>query len=475
MKIINNTGNTIYVDDIDKHFPYVNGQIEEVDPDTLKKSRCLRSFIVNGVFDVESYNADERIESSIIYLRGTKQKPAETPKVDETDDAPISPSLDVCENQIEVKIHGIFYDAGGYAKVNRNLAIKLHEAGLKVKIDPKKSHNQLNESELSNITPLQHTKISKNHILIDSVIPSFSEMSSGKYKILYTTIESYSIPKQFQERCQLYDEIWLTSEWSANILRQSVNKPIYSVVTGADQNLYSETGPKFNLKPNVRDFVFVSVFGWNYRKGYDVLLKAYLDEFSAKDNVTLLIVSRYQSGHSKFHQNKIRDDIDEIMKKFPNKDLPHISRYSKVIQEEDMPKLYRGCNCFVLPSRGEGGNLTAPEASLCGLPVIMTNCSGQQGYLRPDNAYLLEIDRLETVAPGLFKIHYWDGQIFPSLTSSKVHHDLRQLMRSVYTNYEEAKNRNKRLQKMVLENFTWTSMANQAIARLKAINETLGK
>ncbi|KKK47552.1 hypothetical protein LCGC14_3154040, partial [marine sediment metagenome] len=332
---------------------------------------------------------------------------------------------------IEVRIHGIFYDAGGYGKVNRNLALKLHEAGVKVRIDPKKSQNQLKASELKPIIELTNTKISKNHISIDSVIPSFAEYASGKYRILYTTIESYSIPKQFLECCQMYREIWVTSPWSASILKKHVDKPIHVIPTGADPFLYTENGPRFDFKPNIKSFVFLSVFGWGYRKGYDVLLKAYFEEFDASDDVSLLIFSRYQSGTSRFHRDKIRDDINDIMRGFPNKEMPHVVRYNQVIPEQQMPQLYRAADCFVLPSRGEGGNLCSPEASLCGLPVIMTNVSGQQMYLRDDNAFLIEMDRLIKTPTGRFGIHYWDGQMFPALTSPEVTDQLKKAMRDV--------------------------------------------
>ncbi len=475
MKIINTSKNTIYVEDLDLHLPYLNGETQDIDPELLKKSRCLRSFVLSDMMTIVSHDPKERVESSLVYL---KHKAASTPaKVEtevEVEAKAEAPALEPVEDEIEVKIQGIFYDAGGYAKVNRNLAMKLHEAGFKVKIDAKRSTNQLNEAELADVVKLSHTQISRKHILIDSIIPSFSEASTGAYKVLYTTIESYTVPKQFIECCQFYNEIWLTSDWSADILRKHLpDKPIYSVPTGADPDLYKPHGPRFDFRPNVKDFIFLSVFGWNYRKGYDVLCKAYFDEFSAEDNVSLIIMSRYQSGHSRFHKNKIRDDIDEIMKKFPNKDLPHLLRCNRVIPEQEMPNLYRAADCFILTTRGEGGNLCAPEAALCGLPIIMTNCSGQQGYLRADNSYMIEIDHLQEIRPGQMHLHYWDGQQFPALTSTEVHMQVRQAMRSTWENYSEAQLRNNNMRKMIMNSFTWNHTANAAAKRLKEISRKM--
>lgn len=481
MRIVNKSKNTIYIEDIDFHIPYESDKKVEIDPELLKKSRGLRSAVISSAIDIAEHDPQIRIEASIVYL---KQKATEmlAPKKNEPDDSskehhkhlPSAPTLKAVGDNIEVKLHGIFYDASGYGKVNRNLAHKLAAMGFKLKIDPKMGRNQLTESEIGKISHLEKTKLSKNHILIDSIVPSFSEFGTGKYKILYTTIESYTIPNQFIESCQYYDEIWLTSPWSAELLREHVpNKPVYAIPTGVDPRMYSENGPIFDLHPHVKGFVFLSVFAWNYRKGWDVLIRAYLDEFSDDDDVSLMIMTRYQSGRSRHERNKPKEDIEKIMEEFPNKSLPHITRYNKVVREDDMPKMYRAANCFVLPTRGEGGCLPPLEASMCGLPVIMTNCSGQQMYLRPDNSFMIDIDELREVQPGQMHIHYWDGQKFPALSSGKVHNQLRRSMRSVVENYREAKSRNRNMQKKIMEQFTWNHTALAAADRLREIHRKI--
>jgi glycosyltransferase involved in cell wall biosynthesis len=476
MKVKNKTNNTVYIEDIDAHFPFQEEPLI-LDPDLLKKSKGLRGFIINGLFDVVEYDPNERIEASIIYLRNKIKatSPAPDPEIVEVIDSPPTEIELKKTDCIEVLFHGIVYDSGGYAKVNRNLIAKLVEAGVKLKVDPIKSQNDLKESELRPFQSLTQTKLSRNFISIDSIIPSFAECSNSKYKVLYTTIESYSVPNQFLQCCEMYDEIWITSDWSKGILEQYTKKPIYLVPAGSDPILYTEEGPRLDFKPNIKNFVFLSVFGWGYRKGYDVLLNSYFDEFSAEDDVSLLLVSKYQGGSSRFHRNKIRDDINAIMRNFPNKALPHVVRYSQNIPECQMPQVYRSANCFVLPSRGEGSNLTAVEASLCGLPVIMTNVSGQQMYLRDDNAFLIEMDFLQTLKPGQSHIHYWDNQKFPSLTSPQVKADVKTAMRYVLNNEVAAKSQNKNLQRLIKDNFTWTHTANAAIERLTAIKQKMEK
>jgi len=427
-----------------------------------------------GSKDVEivEHDPNEQVEISVVYLK----KRFKEVKLDKPEEIECDSTLERNEDDIEVKIRGLFYDASGYGKVNRNLALKLKDAGFIVRIEPKKSSTQLNQAELTSVAVMEKTKVSRNHILIDSVVPSMGEMSTGRFKVLYTTVESYTVPKQFIECCKAYNEIWVTSKWSASILKKEIkNIPIYVVVPGVDPDLYTIEGEKFDFGPKVKDFVFVSVFGWSYRKGYDVLLKAYFEEFTEHDNVSLLLVTRYQGSTSKSNRDRIKNDIAKIIEKYPNKDLPHVTRYSQLVPENDMPLIYRAANCFVLPSRGEGICIPPMEAAMCGLPVISTNCSGQQQYLTHNNSYLIEIDNLVKIQTGQMHVHYWDNQKFPALTSDKVLYQLGKVMRRVYNNIEKAKNRTQMLRTNILQNYTWTHTANSASQRLKQIHEKMNK
>ena len=173
-------------------------------------------------------------------------------------------------------------------------------------------------------------------------------------------------------------------------------------------------------------------------------------------------------GTNSAYQKKIKDDIEKAIGP-AQKDFPHYRIISKIIPENMLPQIYKACDAFVLSSRGEGSNLCVCEASLCGLPVISTNCSGQRIYLKHDNSYLMEIDQIGPLPSGLMHLHFWDGQKMPFLTSPKCVDDLAGLMREIYENYDKACEKNRNLQKLLLENFTWRHAADAAIERLKKI------
>lgn len=59
--------------------------------------------------------------------------------------------------------------------------------------------------------------------------------------------------------------------------------------------------------------------------------------------------------------------------------------------QEDMPKLYKRAQAFVLPSRGEGWGRPHMEALSMGIPVLATNWSGPTAFLHEGNSYPIPI------------------------------------------------------------------------------------
>jgi len=85
-------------------------------------------------------------------------------------------------------------------------------------------------------------------------------------------------------------------------------------------------------------------------------------------------------------------------------DLPRVVVLSLEMPLADMPRLYKGADCFVLPSRGEGWGRPHIEAMSMGLPAIATNWSGNTEFMLEDNSYLIPINGLEPVPNGAFQV-----------------------------------------------------------------------
>ena len=434
MKFVNKTKNSVQLEDINVSIPYVNDIPQFIDTQLIKKSSAFQRMVAMGGFEViEASN--ERIEKNLFRISKSFVK---------QDSQKITRPL--VGSKIEARLRGHFYESSGYSKVNRNLAISLYRNGLNVEIEPiSVSNNDMNEIEAKVFSFLRKPNSNKA-ILIDSVIPTQGSPLTDGYSILYTTSESSQVPKQFIDTANLYNEVWVTSNFVKNSFRSSgCNKKITVVHPIVNKSSYNENVIPYLFRPALRSFVFLSVLTWDYRKGSDALLRAYKHSFSKKDDVSLVLLI---SEKSKSAQKQIRKEIFAIL----GEEGPHVAICTKHIPEYMLPSFYKACNVFVLPSRGEGFGLTYCESSLCGLPVISTNYGGQLDFLNIENSTLVDVDSFDFAKNT--GIHYWDNQPFPSLKSDKFIASLGDSMRFVMENYEKAKSKNKKLQSYILENLS---------------------
>lgn len=446
MQFINETGNSVKLTDTGKVIPYLGLQPQEINSDDVRRSKTFQMLCINKKFRIMSVS-DDRMEQNLFRVQKGE--------------------MPIAEDKIDVIIRGHFYSNTGYGKANRNLVYALGRAGIRVGIETaQETTASLNQMELEKIARFRRTL--PNAICIDSMIPSFSGASREyRYHILNTTVEASSVPEQFVDSCNAYDEIWVASNFCKEVFEShGVEKPIFVVPNAVDTKLYNEEAKPHTFKPALKGFVFVAVASWGHRKGLDALVKAYVDEFSDQDDTTLLIVTPYDGENENDDANKYISKMTEC------KHAPHIARCGRSVPEFEMPRLYKACHCFVLPSRGEGFGLPYVEAGLCGLPVIATRHSGHTMFLNDDNSYLVDIDKVSILEDGTTGIHYWDGQEFPELTSIEFISDLAHNMRWVKNCYDDAKVRNKKLQE-ILSAYSLEAVGQVAAERLKHIWKTL--
>ena len=458
MQIINKTCNTIYLSDIDLYIPFTENNPIEISLDNAKKSRIFRQMVISKKLFISSCGSS-LFEKNLLKLQDKdlpikKQVQQEFPEP---------------TGELEVRVSGHFYESSGYAKANRNLVFGLAYHKVKVGIAPEIPVGTLLTEITAKKLSVLRKPVSKKAIQIDSAIPTFGKKKENcSYNIILTTIESITIPDIFVEKLNYYDEIWVPSNFCKEVLSKRIDKPIFVLPNSIDINLYKESVAPYTFNPPLNKFVFFSVFGWNYRKGYDILLRSYLEEFDYRDDVTLLLMTR-QATQLSSKNRKIKNEVQSYIGKYCPTGSPHIMMYNSLLPEYKMPSLYRACDAFVLFTRGEGFGYPYCEASLCGLPVIGTNCSGQSMFLNKDNCCLLEPDQYVKLSKGNTNIHYWDGEEMADLTSDRFIKDTKAAMRDVYENKYKYKERNHLLRSKIINEYNIKTVSKIAKERLEVI------
>lgn len=157
--------------------------------------------------------------------------------------------------------------------------------------------------------------------------------------------------------------------------------------------------------------VFLSIFKWEERKAWRVLLKAYVEAFNKSDDVVLVLLTNayhVESETASDFMDVIENFTMEVVGK-PLSELPRLHVLPPQIPQTDLPSLFRAATAFVLPSRGEGWGRPHVEAMAMELPVIATFWSGTTEYMTEENSYPLRIDGLIEVCYGYEKLVWVDG------------------------------------------------------------------
>lgn len=253
-------------------------------------------------------------------------------------------------------------------------------------------------------------------------------------------------------------QLWATSEFNRQqfINNGIVRDKIRVIHHGVDPDVYNSKVQPLEI-PDLKDFVFLFVGGYAIkgdRKGADLLVRAFKEEFNEKENASLIL--KINTAYNPSFDSK--------------KDLLEISGHHRNIKvlisdmnQTQLASLYALSNVHVCPTAGEGFGMTLSESMACGKPVIATNYSGHLDFCKPEFSYLINVDRFEPAHYGQYDIMSGTSWARPSISH------LKELMRYTFDNQSEVKMKGLKASKYILKNFTWERAALRTIKCLKEI------
>jgi glycosyltransferase involved in cell wall biosynthesis len=221
-----------------------------------------------------------------------------------------------------------------------------------------------------------------------------------------------------------------------------------------------------------KSWAFLSVFKMEDRKGWRELVLAYHQEFTADDDVTLVIHTyMYDVPGDAWDANRIRQVYDDYLEEVlgdqlaPKVQRPHIHIIGHYLTGHQIPQLYRACDAYVGPSYGEGWGLPYQEAMSMGLPVIATRWSGQTEFLNDDVAYMVDVEGL---VPSPSSDAWFGGFKWakPSVTS------LRRQMRVVFNDQDRARARGYQGRLHVMNKYAVEPVSQLILSQLRRIERS---
>ena len=165
----------------------------------------------------------------------------------------------------------------------------------------------------------------------------------------------------------------------------------YYIPWGTDTNLFT---PDFKAKdkpPNKNDLTFFHSCGMApFRKGTDLVLRAFYKLFSEKQKCSLLI-------HTQVNLLRLLPDLKALIS-----EMTETKRLQIVEKSISAPGLYFMGDVYVYPSRLDGIGLTVPEALSSGLPVIVPDNKPMSEFVQLPSR-LVEIEKYYCRSDG----YYW--------------------------------------------------------------------
>jgi glycosyltransferase involved in cell wall biosynthesis len=284
--------------------------------------------------------------------------------------------------------------------------------------------------------------------------PDFAPPGNGRF-IVYQPWEYGFAPTAWIERMNsdVY-EVWAPSKFVRDVyVRSGVDAGKVAVVQlGVDPHRFRPEAAPFTLRTR-KTFKFLYVGGTIERKGFDLLLRAYAAEFTAADDVCLVVKDFFYGPYGRELVRELRRD--------PR--APEVAYGYGTLSPDRIPGLFTACDCYVQPYRGEGFGLPIAEAMACGLPVIVTGAGAALDYCTEETAFLVPAREVEYP-------YEWPEElptVRPATWLEPDEAELRHLMRYVFEHEGEARERAGRASAHVRTHVTWAQTADAVVGRLR--------
>lgn len=358
----------------------------------------------------------------------------------------------------------------GYAVYAKNLMGGLLEAG--VDVHPIPVGLAPAEDPIDNVL-FEKMMQKKNELSYSHLDPSLSIQGAtretsmnfcGGKRIMQTFVEWWGLSPEWIHNLNSMDAVFASSQYTRDIfLNDGVTAPIYVTPGGVDTKKYNRNVTPLNLKESLKldvSFAFILWSKWEKRKGSLETLRAFCQEFKEDEDVGLVIC-----GSNPFEEQAVIDY--QITSAMGVGERRNVRVIKQPVPSNLMPSLYRACDAFVLPTRGEGFGLCSIEAMACGLPSLLLNAGAHLEFANEDTTFFINNTGLEPTNDYRWtKSHYGEKAKWLGIDEP----DLRNKMRYAFEHRNEVTAKGNAAAKRVSE-FTWLR-AGQAAK--KALGEICG-
>lgn len=175
------------------------------------------------------------------------------------------------------------------------------------------------------------------------------------------------------------------------------------------------------------------------RKGIDLLIKAWLEEFSADDGVELTIKSHREN-------TRLTPVVEMIVKAAKGMGAKLDRKAPIVVIDEPMhdralPKFMASFDAYVSPHRAEGFGMNTWYAMALGVPVVCTQYGGTMDFANEDTAWMVSVDKVSKPSPSeLANIPMLEGVAWAEPSIDSLRRAMRQAFKDRQASIQKSEN-----------------------------------
>lgn len=282
------------------------------------------------------------------------------------------------------------------------------------------------------------------------------------YNIQWIVFESTKVPEHIMSVLRPADQVWVPSSWGQEVLVANgiPASKICVVPEGVNSQLFhAYRRIKWTAD---RPFRFLSVGKYEQRKSFDETLEAFAQTFGNTAGIELVIKSNYFTNHEQKAQ--------ALQKKILELGLTNVTVLWGQMQASEIAELYRSCDAFVFPTKGEGWGLPLIEAAASGLPIITVPYSGHTEFVQHIANSVVGVSYVMTdIACPEYQAYYpdinsnWGQWARPDVYS--ISNAFQTVCREYDTLYSNAQKNSE----IIRDRFNWQKSVDRALAAIGSI------
>jgi len=278
---------------------------------------------------------------------------------------------------MNIEILGKFYDNHSLSMINRQLATRLSEKSVNVKIIALDSYDpkfKLKKQTVKTLKALEAVELEADIQVRHTYPPIWDWPEKDNTKVVYIQPWEFSkAPFEWQYKFETFaDALIVPSNFCASVFKKGGINPskIHTVPNGYDDSIFNQEDSAEDISSlgvDKNNFNFVYVGNAQWRKGLDILLNAWHKSFKSFDKAKLII----KDNPGIYGRNNILNDIIRLQYSTGCAEITYID---EDLSDTQMAAIFKSSKVLVHPYRAEGFGMHVQEATACGcIPVVSAN------------------------------------------------------------------------------------------------------